>query len=143
MRTLKIVLTAAFVLAACDSKESDGKADGKAAEAGPDYSAIDTKVKAAKSGDDWLKITMECGSLEMDAAMKGNSKLGEDAEFNKHCGTGLKIARAKQVVELSKPDKMHDSCITASMDMDELIEKGKGGDEAKALKDKVNAACGL
>lgn len=141
MRTLHLILSATFLLAGCGSSDSDAKADEKAAAI--DYSAIDTKVKDAKTGDDWLQITMDCGAIEIDAAMNGNQKIGEDAEFNKHCGTGLKIARAKQVVELSKPDSMHTSCLTASMDMDELIEQGKAVDEAKDLKDKVNAACGL
>jgi len=140
MHTLHFILSATFLLAGCGSSDSDPKADEKAA---IDYSAIDAKVKAAKTSDDWLQIIMDCGAIEINAAMGGDQKIGEDAEFNEHCGTGLKFARARQVVALSTPDSMHSSCLTASTDMDELIEQGKAVDEAKALKDKVNAACGL
>lgn len=144
MRTLKLILVStALLTAACDSKsDTDAKPEGAKA-AGPDYGPIDEKVKAAKSSDDWLQLTVECGKLEIDAAMGGNDKLAEDDEYNKHCGRGLEFARAEQVIAQSTPDKMHTSCLTASMGLEGVIEKGKEADKAKELLTKVNAACGL
>lgn len=147
MRPLTLILASTVLMAtACDSSK-DAKPEGKEAEAkkaaGPDYGPIDEKVKAAKTGDDWLQLTVECGKLEMDAAMNGNGKLAEDDEYNKHCGRGLEFARAEQVVAQSTPDKMHTSCLSASMGLESVIEKGKEADKAKELLAKVNTACGL
>lgn len=152
MTTIRILLAFSLLGAAACDGEANAKTnaapaagDEAAAEAKPgvDYSEIDAKIAAAKTGDQWTEIVMACGSLEIDAAMNGTQNLADTPEYNQHCGTSLELARAKQAIELSTPDKMHDTCISASMGMEGLIEKGKEVEKAKAMLADVNKACGF
>lgn len=154
MNTTRFLLAISMLCAACDGDEAKSKAaadggeakteqaDGAAASK-VDYSEVDAKIAAAKTGDQWLEVVTACGSLEIDAAMNGNQKLAEDPEFNEHCGTNVQFKRAEQAIELSTPDKMHDTCISAAMGLEGLIEEGKEVDKAKATLAKVNEACGM
>lgn len=71
-----------------------------------------------------------------------SAELADDPEYDKHCGVTFEMTRAQQAVELSTPDKMHPSCMGASMGMEALIKEGKVVDDAKTMLAKVNAACG-
>jgi len=129
----------------CSKKDEAGSSAAKAtAGKGIDYGDVDKKLAAAKSSDDYLEVIMACAGLEMDAAMSGNSKLSKDPTHLEHCKYAVEVKRANQVVAESTPDKGSVMCISASMNLDELVEAG-GPRKAEfaALRDKVNKACDI
>jgi hypothetical protein len=156
VRTL-IVLAASLSLAltACSKKESAPAGGAKPTEAGKPgdkpagkpagdtYAAIDKLVAAAKTGDDFLNITMECGKLEIDAAMNGNDKLGQEPAHVEHCKVAPTKARAGLAIAQSTPDKMSEHCLSASMNLEELVTAGVNKAEFEPMLANVNKACGM
>jgi hypothetical protein len=147
MRTAFAIILAASLASGCgknDDKPASGGGGAKpaAAPAGPSYDKIDQMVAAAKVSDDFMNVTMECGGLEIDAATSGK-ELAKDPTFQEHCKLAPTRARAKIVIAESTPDKMNTMCITAAMNLEELIEAGLAVDEMKALLGQVNTACGM
>jgi hypothetical protein len=123
-----------------------GKAAGKAAPAAAgmkaDLDKIKASIAAAKTGDDFLKVTTECGSLEIKGAMSGK-KIAQDPEYQAVCKVLAGQTRAKLAISESKPNKMSTHCLSASMNLEDMIKANieKAANE-KLLAD-LKKACGL
>ena len=148
---IQITLIAVLALAGCkDSTEgkSGPSRSGKGAEAagkssGIDYSKIDADLATAKDDDDFAQLMIDCGQIEVEAAMDGNQKLVKGAEFNKHCGVAFESRRAKVTIAQSTPDKMSTMCLSSSMGLEDLIRRKRGVAELQPLLLEVTNACGL
>ncbi len=103
------------------------------------YAKVDDMVAKAKTSDDFIAIVMECGQIEID--MRG--KAAGDPTHQQHCTVAPAQARAKLAIAESTPDHMSVHCITAAMNLEELVEAGVEVDAHKAMLDKVNEACGM
>ena len=110
--------------------------------AGPDYSAVNKLVASAKTGDDFTNVTLACGKLQMDAAGSG-TQLANDPTYQKHCRVEPAHARALLAIQESTPDKMSVHCLSASMELEELIKDNIDKDPAQKLDDQVKKACGM
>ncbi|HUS66434.1 MAG TPA: hypothetical protein VMZ28_17980 [Kofleriaceae bacterium] len=127
-----------------DAAPGGGGAAGKtAAPAAVDYTAIDGLVTAAKTGDDFTNILMECGKIEINAAANGNGEMAKDATYRDHCRARPVKARAALAVAESTPDKMSSQCLGAVTGLEGLVEDKIIADEAAALLPQVKTACGM
>lgn len=108
-----------------------------------DYREIDKLVAVAKTSDDFLDIVMKCGELQIDAAMAGNDQLSKDPTYLEKCEIAPEKARAQRVVANSTPDSPSVMCITAAINLEDLIELGRAKDELATLLNEVNTACGI
>jgi hypothetical protein len=131
-------------LTACGKDDAAGaSAAGKtAAPAAVDYTAIDAKVAAARTGDDFTNLIMECGKFELEAATSG-AELAKDPAYQDHCKARPARARAELAIAESTPDKMSVHCLGATMNLESLVEDKIIADEATALLGKVKTACGM
>ncbi|HEY3352312.1 MAG TPA: hypothetical protein VGQ83_03620 [Polyangia bacterium] len=151
------ILIGAFVLASligCSTTETpaagDKPAAGKAAPAkaaAPGLKAelakIKTAIAAAKTGDDFMKVTTDCGKLEIEGAMKG-AKVGEDPEFKATCNVLKTVTRAKLAIAESTGGKMSTHCLSASMSLDDLVkEPGPDKPNHEKLAADLKKACGM
>lgn len=103
------------------------------------YAKIDAMVAKAKTSDEFIEIVMECGKIEID--MRG--KAASDPTHQQHCTVAPAQARAKLAIAESTPEHMSVHCITAAMNLEELIEAGVEVDAHKAMLADVNKACGM
>lgn len=110
--------------------------------AGPDYGGVDKLVAAARTGDDFTNVTLACGKLQMDAATSG-VELAKDPTYQDHCRIQPAHARAQLAIKESTPDKMSVHCLSASMELEELVKDGLDKDQAQPLDDQVKKACGM
>ena len=127
-----------------EAKMEGAKAEAKKADDGlkKKRDGIKASIDKAKTSDDFLKITVDCGGLEIKAATDGK-KLAENAEFKAVCTVAPVKARAQMAVKESTPDKMSTHCLSASMGVEGLIEKGIEKDAMTKLLADVNKACGM
>ena len=116
---------------------------GKPAAAAVDYTAIDGLVAAAKTGDDFTNVLMECGKIEINAAASGNGEMAKDPTYRDHCRARPAKARAEMAIAESTPDKMSVHCLSATLNLESLVEDQIIVEEANALLTKVKAACGM
>lgn len=131
-------------LTACGKDEGGGgAAAGKAAPAAVDYTAIDGMVTAAKTGDDFTNVLMECGKIEISAAAEGNGEMAKDPTYREHCRARPVKTRAELAIAESTPDKMSVHCLGAVTGLEGLVEDKIIADEATALLGKVKTACGM
>ena len=125
-----------------DAKPGEG-AGKAAAPAAVDYTAIDGMVAAAKTGDEFTNILMECGKIEINAAASGNGEMSKDPTYRDHCRARPTKARAELALAESTPDKMSMHCLSAVTNLEGLVEDKIIADEASALLTKVKTACGM
>jgi hypothetical protein len=126
-----------------DDAKPGGASAAKTAPAAADYTAIDGLVAAAKTGDDFTNILMECGKIEINAAAGGNGEMAKDATYRDHCRARPVKARAELALAESTPDKMSSQCLGAVTGLEGLVEDKIIADEATALLGKVKTACGM
>ncbi len=140
------LLTCWLNVTGCGKEEAapgGGSSAAKGAPAAVDYTAIDGLVGAAKTGDDFTNILMECGKIEISAAAGGNGEMAKDATYRDHCRTRPVKRRAEMAIAESTPDKMSSQCLGAVMGLEGLVEDQIIADEANALLPKVKTACGM
>lgn len=142
MRNLIIVSMLGALVFGCGKDDSKGSSAAKAGESkasATDYTAIDSMVAKAKTSDEFIDIVMECGKIEIDTRGKATN----DPVHVQACSVSPTHARAKLAIAESTPDKMSIHCITASMNLDELIEKKLALEDSKKLLAQVNKACDM
>lgn len=148
MRKIIILsLLGALALGCSKDDDKDGKTAAKpaAGEAAAEkassdrYAKIDQLVAKARTSEEFIEVVMECGAIEID--MRG--KAANDPAHQQHCTIAPTRARAKLAIAESTPDHMSVHCITAAMNLEELIEKGVEVDEHKKMLAEVNQACGM
>lgn len=121
------------------AKPAAGRADTSAAAPANRYAKIDDLIAKARTSDEFIEIVMECGTIEIE--LRG--KAANDPAHQQACTVAPARARAQLAIAESKPDQMSVHCITAAMNLEELVEAGVEVDEHKRLLDKVNQACGM
>jgi hypothetical protein len=151
MRNIVIIsIVGALALGCGKDKDKDSKgsksaakpaagATDKSANAADRYKEINNLVAKAKTSDDFIDIVMKCGGIEIE--LRG--KAAGDPAHQKACTIAPAQARAKLAIAESNPDNMSTHCITAAMNLEELIEAKVQVDEHKKLLDQVNKACGM
>jgi hypothetical protein len=107
-----------------------------------DLAKLKTAIAAARTSDDFMKVTTECGGLEIKGAMSGQ-KVGEDPDYRAVCKVQAATTRARLAIQESTPKKLSPHCLSASMAVEDLI----GANIDKAANEKLLAdlkkACGL
>lgn len=146
--SLKSVLFVFSIVAltACgksENKEGPGKGGGGApAGVSEKLKGFKTALGAAQTSADVDKVMEDCSSLLLDTAMSGTD-LQKNAEYTAVCEVETTKTLANVVIKTSTPEKMDTKCITASMRLDELIEKKVEVEAMTALNDGVKKACGM
>ena len=133
-------------LTACGKDETTGggaTAGKAAAPAAVDYTAIDGMVAAAKTGDDFTNVLMECGKVEINAAAEGNGEMSKDPTYREHCRARPVKTRAELAIAESTPDRMSVHCLGAVTGLEGLVEDQIIAQEATALLAKVKTSCGM
>lgn len=126
--------------------KAPGQAGGEPAEAPKDMAgrlkAIEAQTQAAKSSGDFLKIITACGELEIQAAAAGDP-IRAQPEFVKICRVAPTKARAALAIAESAAGGPSAHCLSASMNLEELIKAGVEASALTKLLEQVNAACQL
>jgi hypothetical protein len=141
MRLTTLFAIAMLALGACGKSESKGGGGG-GGKATAKLAKIKTDLAAAKTSEEVDKIMDECTSLQLESAMDGTD-LSKNAEYIAVCQVEAAKALGNAVIKGSTPEKMDSKCISASMRIEDLIEKKIEEAAMKELNEQVKKACGM
>lgn len=139
------------------STETPSKPDGAVAQADPEekpvavppasdvagrLKVIAERTAQAKTSKEFLEIITLCGELEI-AGVAEQKQLRNDPAFIKACRVSPTKTRAALAIAESTGDSKSTHCLSASMNLEELVKAGIEKEALSGLLKQVNEVCGL